>query len=160
MTVVTDHLEQLGVHFELLPHERSATAMAEARSLGLAPDEVLKAVVLDIESGHALAVLPASRRLDLDLVRQALDAPEAKLASEDEIAGDFPEYELGALPPLPSLLHVPVVVDPSVFEHRLVTFAAGVQRASVRVEGEPLLHGASVTIAPCSVRASEGYAPG
>lgn len=159
MTVVTEHLERLGVHFELLPHERSATALAEARSLGLAPDEVLKVVVLDIETGHALAVLPASRRLDLDLVRQGLDAPEAKLASEDEIAGDFPEFELGAIPALPSLLHVPVVIDPTVFEHRLVTFAAGSQRASVRVPSDPLLHGATVTIAPISVRTSTGYEP-
>lgn len=148
MTLVIEHLEQLGVQFEVLPHSRSATALEEARALGLDGDEVLKAVVLDVETGHALAILPASRRLDLDLVREALGDRHAHLASESEIEGAFPEFELGALPALPSLLHVPVVVDPSIFEHRTVTFAAGVQRESVRLETEPLLQGATVTVAP------------
>ena len=150
MTIVTDHLERLGVRFEVLPHERSETALEEARALGLDPDEVLKVLVLDVESGYALAVLPASMRLDLDLTREALDDRHATLASEKEIADVFPEFEPGALPALPSLLHVPVVVDPRVLAHRKVTFAAGVQRESVRLESERLLRGATVTIAPIS----------
>lgn len=148
MTVVTEHLERLGVHFELLPHERSTTALAEARVLGVGPDELAKAVVLDISTGHALAILPASQRLDLHRVRDALEEPDAQLADEEEVAGDFPEFELGALPALPSLFHVPVVIDPGIFEHRTVTFAAGVQRASVRPDNEVLRHGATVTVAP------------
>jgi Ala-tRNA(Pro) deacylase len=148
MTIVTEHLERLGVRFEVLPHPQSATALDEARSLGLDPEEVLKAVVLDIETGHALAIVPASERLDMDLVRDALGDRDARLASEDEIEGAFPEFELGALPALPSLLHVPVVIDPAVFEHRTVTFAAGDQRESVRIETHPLLHGATVTVSP------------
>jgi Ala-tRNA(Pro) deacylase len=150
MTIVTDHLERLGVRFEVLPHERSETALEEAQALDIDPDEVLKVLVLDVESGHALAVLPASRRLDMDLAREALGDRRATLASEKEIADVFPEFEPGALPALPSLLHVPVVLDPLVLAHRKVTFAAGVQRESVRLESERLLRGATVTIAPIS----------
>jgi Ala-tRNA(Pro) deacylase len=148
MTLVTDHLERRGLRFEVLPHERSLTALAEARMLGTSPEEVLKVVVLDVETGHALAILPASRRLDLDLVREALGDRHATLATEAEISDDFPEFELGAVPALPSLMHLPVVIDPSVFLHRKVTFAAGVQRTSVRVETEPLFQSAAVTVAP------------
>jgi Ala-tRNA(Pro) deacylase len=150
MTIVTDHLERLGVRFEVLPHERSETALEEAKALDINPDEVLKVLVLDVETGHALAVLPASRRLDVDLVREALDDRRATLASEKEIADVFPEFEPGALPALPSLLHVPVVLDPRVLAHRKVTFAAGIQRESVRLESDRLLRGATVTIAPIS----------
>jgi Ala-tRNA(Pro) deacylase len=133
-----------------LPHERSETALEEAQALDIDPDEVLKVLVLDVESGHALAVLPASRRLDVDLTREALGDRRATLASEQEIADVFPEFEPGALPALPSLLHVPVVLDPRVLAHRKVTFAAGVQRESVRLASERLLRGATVTIAPIS----------
>ena len=150
MTIVTEHLERLGVRFEVLPHERSETAQEEARSLDVDPDEVLKVLVLEVDTGHALAVLPASRRLDLPLLRVALGDPDATLASEKDIASVFPEFEPGALPALPSLLHVPVVIDPLVVERRKVTFAAGVQRESVRLATEELLHGATVTIAPVS----------
>ena len=150
MTLVTDHLERLGVRFEVLPHDRSETALEEAQALDIDPDEVVKVLVLDVESGHALAVLPASRRLDVDLVREALGDHRVTLASEKEIADVFPEFEPGALPALPSLLHVPVVLDPRVLAHRKVTFAAGVQRESVRLESERLVGGATVTIAPVS----------
>ncbi|MFA9429303.1 aminoacyl-tRNA deacylase [Egicoccus sp. AB-alg2] len=150
MSMVTEHLERLGVRFEFLPHAPAASALAEARSLALDADEVLKVLVLELETGPALAVIPATRRLDLDLVRDALDEKHARLASEDEVLAHFPEFEPGALPALPSLLHVPVVVDPAVFEHARVTFAAGSQRQSVRTEAEPLLHGATVTVAPVS----------
>jgi Ala-tRNA(Pro) deacylase len=148
MTVVTDHLEQQGIRFELLPHPPATTALEEAEVLDLTPDEVVKTVVLDVSTGHALAVVPASRRVDLDLLRQALDEPHARLASEDEVARDFPEFELGALPPLPSMMHVPVVIDPSVLEHTTITFAAGITRGSVRTSPAVLFTGATVSITP------------
>jgi Ala-tRNA(Pro) deacylase len=148
MTVVTEHLEKQGIRFELLPHPPTTTALAEAEVLDLEPDEVVKAVVLDVSTGHAIAVVPASRRIDLDLLREALGEQDARLASEDEIARDFPEFELGAMPPLPSMLHVPLVIDPSVLEHASITFAAGITRGSVRTSPSVLFTGASVTITP------------
>jgi Ala-tRNA(Pro) deacylase len=148
MTIVTEHLEQRGTRFEVLPHPPADTALDEARALGVDPDEVVKAVVLDVPTGHAVAIVPASRRLDLALVREALGEPDAKLAREDEIDHDFPEFEPGAVPPLPSLLHVPVVIDPAVLRRRVITFAAGSQRASVRTAPSILFAGASITVSP------------
>jgi Ala-tRNA(Pro) deacylase len=150
MTVVTEHLEKQGIRFELLPHPPTTSALAEAEALELEPDEVVKAVVLDVSTGHAIAVLPASRRIDVDLLREALGERDARLASEEEIARDFPEFELGAMPPLPSMLHVPLVIDPSVLDHASITFAAGITRGSVRTSPSVLFTGASVTITPIS----------
>ena len=150
MTIVTEHLERLGVRFEVLPHERSETAYEEARALGVSTHEVLKPIVLNVESGHAIALIPASARLDLELSRRALGDPSAELASEKDIEGIFPEFEPGALPAVPSLLHIPVVIDRAVLSLRMVTFAAGIQRESVRLETEQLLRGGIVTIAPIS----------
>lgn len=148
MSIVIDHLEQRGVRFEVLPHEAADTALDEARVLGLSPLEVLKVVVLDVATGHALAIVPAYRRIDLERVRRLLLDPSARLATEAEIAEDLPEFELGATPALPSLLHLPVVIDPEVFRHAKVTFAAGRTRESVRLDPHVLLDGATVTIAP------------
>lgn len=150
MTTVTEHLEQLGIRFRVLPHARATSAMGEALALGISADEVAKAVVLDLDDGHALAIVPASRKVDVDLVREALGQDHIHLASEDEVAQDFPEYELGALPPVPSLLHVPVVIDPLVLAHQRVTFAAGTQRESVEADSAEVFTGASVTISPIS----------
>jgi Ala-tRNA(Pro) deacylase len=151
MTVVTEHLEQRGIAFEVLPHPPATSALGEALALGAQPDEVIKTVVLDVETGHALAIVPADRRVDLDLVRDVLGDRHARLATEEEIARDFPEFELGAMPPLPSMVHLPVVIDPSVFEHRRITFAAGTQREAVRTSPEGLFTGASVDVAPITL---------
>jgi Ala-tRNA(Pro) deacylase len=100
MSLVTDYLTERGVGFEVVPHRRAFTSLQEARELGVAADEVLKTVAIRTRGKYALAVVPASRRLDLRLVREALEDPAARLATEAELAADFPGYELGALPPL------------------------------------------------------------
>ena len=150
MSTVTEHLQDLGIRFRTRPHAPATSAMGEALALGISPDDVAKAVLLDAADGHVLAIVPASRRVDIDLVREALDDDRVHVASELEVERDFPEYELGALPPLPSLLDVPVVIDPLVLAHRTITFAAGTQRASVEATAEEVFTGASVTLAPIS----------
>lgn len=150
MTTVTEHLEHLGIRFQVAPHARTTSALGEALALGISADEVAKAVLLDVDAGHVLAIVPASRMVDVDLVRDSLGQDDVHVASEAEVARDFPEYELGALPPLPSLLHVPVVIDPSVFAHRRVTFSAGTRSTSVSVDTDDVFTGASITIAPIS----------
>lgn len=150
MSNVTEHLQDMGIRFQARPHPRATSAMGEALALGISPDVVAKAVLLDTEDGHVLAIVPASRKVDTDLVREALGDQRVHLASESEVQRDFPEYELGALPPLPSLLDVPVVIDPLVLANRTITFAAGTQRESVQATTEEVFTGASVTLAPIS----------
>lgn len=150
MTAVTDHLTELGIRFQVLPHAPSNTAMGEALALGVPAEDVAKAVLLDVDDGHVLAVVPASRKVDLDLVCDALGEDHVHLASEAEVARDFPAYELGALPPLPSLLRVPVVIDPTLLVHPRATFAAGTQDTSIRADGDDVFVGPAVTVSPIS----------
>ena len=123
MSVVTEHLEQQGSVFEVIPHRQAYTSVDKARALGIEVDEVLKTLAVRTGSGYALAVIPASRRLDLHLAREALGDSRARLASEEELGRDFPDYELGALPPLGALLHAQVYVDPEVLRHDTMTLA-------------------------------------
>ncbi len=153
MATVTEFLEQRGVPFEVIDHERTYTSIDEARALGIAADEVVKTLVLDTASGHALAVVPASRRVDMRLVRDATGDPHAKLASEDELERHFPSVELGAFPPLGSLVEAPTYVDPEVLVHDTVVFAAGSQNRSVKARTEDLFRDEPITEAPLTRRA-------
>lgn len=148
MSVVTDHLTKRGLAFEVLSHDEAFTSVDEARALGVQADEVLKTVCLDTASGHALAIIPASRRLHMKLFRKAVGDPHVSLATEDELEHDFPEFELGALPPLGSLLQVPTYVDTEVMSHDRVVFAAGKQNESVKIRTEDLLRSEEVTVLP------------
>jgi Ala-tRNA(Pro) deacylase len=146
MSLVTDYLDKRGVAFEVVAHRRAFTSLQEARELGVAADEVLKTVAFRTRGKYVLAVVPASRRLDLRLVRESLDDPDVRLASEAELAADFPGYELGALPPLGSLLGVRLLVDPEVLGHELVLFAAGTETESIRVRAGELFRDEPLTL--------------
>jgi Ala-tRNA(Pro) deacylase len=56
----------------------------------------------------------------------------ARLANEEELGRDFPDYQLGALPPLGALVGANVYVDPEVLGRDTVVFAAGTQTESVK----------------------------
>jgi len=138
---VRAYLHARGVPFEVILHPRAFTSIAEARAIGVEAGDVVKTVVLDHRREHVLAVIPASRRLDMRLVHQALDDPHAALASEPEVRRAYPEFEAGALPPLGSLLETTMLLDPAVLEHETVIFAAGTQNESLRIRTEDLFGG-------------------
>jgi Ala-tRNA(Pro) deacylase len=156
MSVVTEYLEQRGSAFEVLPHRQAYTATDEARALGIDAGEVLKTLAVRTGPGYVLAVIPASCRLDLHLVRNALGDHQARLASEEELGRDFPGYQLGALPPLGALLGSQVFLDPEVLGHDLVVFAAGTQTESVRIRTRELLGGEQITTVPLIKQADWG----
>ena len=156
MSVVTEHLEQRGSAFELLPHRQAYTSTDEARALGIDAGEVLKTLAVRTGPGYALMVIPASRRLDLHLVRDALADHQARLASEEELGRDFPGYQLGALPPLGALLGSQLFIDPEVLNHDLVVFAAGTQTESVRMGTRELFASEQLTTVPLVKQADRG----
>jgi Ala-tRNA(Pro) deacylase len=156
MSIVTEHLEQRGSAYELIPHQQAYTSIDEARALGVDAGDVLKTVAVRTRSGYALMVVPASRRLDLHLVREAVGDNQARLATEDELSRDFAGYELGALPPLGTLLGAAVYVDPEVLGHDTVAFAAGSQTESVKIRTGELFEREQATTAPLVRRAERG----
>ena len=159
MSVVTEHLQQQGSAFEVLAHRQAYTCADEARALGIDAGEVLKTVAVRVGAGYALMVIPASRRLDLHLVREAVGDNHARLATEEELRRDFAGYELGALPPLGALVSARVCVDPEVMGHDTVAFAAGTQTQSVKMRTQDLFAGAQVTTVPLAKRAKRDDDP-
>ncbi len=134
-SMLTRLLEDAGVAYELLPHAHTETAGEEARALGLAPAEVAKTLVATTPEGHVRTVLPASERLDLRKLRALLGVPSKKvhLASEDELARDYPGFDLGAVPPLGGPPGEPVVIDERIMGRESVVLEAGSHEESVRI---------------------------
>jgi Aminoacyl-tRNA editing domain len=98
MSRVSEHLEGQGVPFEPIAHQQTYTSIAEARALGLDASEVLKTVAVQVAGGHALMVVPATRRLDLRLVQAAVGDRHARLATEAELQ----QPGLDPVPAMPS----------------------------------------------------------
>ncbi|MGZ4382551.1 MAG: aminoacyl-tRNA deacylase [Gaiellaceae bacterium] len=139
MTVLSRALALESVDYEVIEHPRTETATAEAKVLGVPLDEVAKTVVLVTSGGHVRAVLPASERLDLARVRELLgDGKTVHLASEEELAHDYPMFELGAVPPLGGPRD-PVLVDRHTAERESVIVEAGSHRESLLMKTADLV---------------------
>ena len=156
MSVVTEHLEQRGSAFEVISHRQASTSTDEARALGIDAGEVVKTLAVRTASGYALLVIPASRRLDLHLAREALGDNHTRLATEEELSRAFAGYQLGALPPLGALVGARAYVDPEVLGHETVAFAAGAQTESVKMRTAELFGSEQVTTIPLVKRPEPG----
>lgn len=151
MTTITEYLQDKGATFIMAPHARAYSSLVEARELGIRADEVIKTVMLSTTAGHVAVVIPASARVNTRKLEELLDVDDARLATEQEISEDFPDFELGGLPPIPSLLGVPTVVDPDVTLHERVAFAV-TPTESVEVEVPDLFRGERLTLSPVGHR--------
>jgi Ala-tRNA(Pro) deacylase len=135
---LVDQLERAAIEFELIDHARTETAAAEARILGLSPHEVAKTVVLVTPEGFVRAVLPASDRLDLRKVQLLLGTSDVRLATEQELTGAYPEFELGAVPPM-AADGDQVLVHRALCENERVVLEAGTHEQSVRLRTSDLV---------------------
>ncbi len=159
MNEVQEYLTERGIPFELVPHGSSDTSVGEALALGVRADEVLKAILIHTSSGPAIVVIPADERVDMLLVRGAVADHHARLATEAEIRRDFPQFELGALPPIGSLFGARTLLDPEILWHDRVSFAAGSRTLSVTVRTEDVFRAEPVQVVPLVASNEEDKQP-
>jgi Ala-tRNA(Pro) deacylase len=151
MADLTSFLDNAGVDFDVLEHAHTERAEDEAAELGVAPEEVAKTLVLATPSGNVRAVLPASERLDLHKVSDLLEAPhkQVHLASEEDLAREYADFELGAVPPFGGKKD-PVILDSRLAEHDSVVLEAGTHEQSVRLKTADLLRLSKARVADIS----------
>ena len=145
--ILVDELEHAGVSYELVSHRRTQTARDEARALHVSPSHVAKTVILVSPHEIVRAVLPASKRVDLRKVRRILRTDEVRLATEEELVGAYPEFELGAVPPLALGDGDHVIVDIRICFTDEVLLEAGTHEQSVRLKTSDLLELAGASLA-------------
>jgi Ala-tRNA(Pro) deacylase len=140
MADVTGFLEEAGVDFDVLEHARTQRAADKATALGIGAEDVAKTLVLVAPKGHVRAVLAASERIDLHKVAAVVGVGGKKvhLASEDDLARDYPDFELGAVPPF-SGREDQVIVDERLATRDSVILEAGSHDRSVRLKAADLV---------------------
>ena len=136
---VTVILDEAGVEYELLPHPRTETATAEAEALGVEQADVAKTLVISTPGGYVRAVLAASERIDMHKLREHLEGGKRiHLATEEDLGRDYPDFELGAVPPFGGS-DDRVLVDSRLADRESVVLEAGSHEQSVRIRTADLL---------------------
>ena len=145
---LTRALDEAGVAYELLPHAHTESALREAEALGLSPDDVAKTLIVKTREGYLRAVVQAFDRLDERKVRDLTGGSkkDVHLASEDDLRRDYPDFDLGAVPPLGGARRDPVIVDSRVAARESVVLEAGSHEQSVRIATSDLVRAADAEV--------------
>jgi Ala-tRNA(Pro) deacylase len=131
-------LDAAEIEYSVVPHRRTERAVDEAEALGVPPSAVAKTIVLSAPDGFVRAVLPAPEHLDLRKVRDVLGRKDVELATEAQLSGAYPDYELGAVPPL-SGSRDRVLLDKQLSAQETVLIEAGVHDASLKLRTKDLV---------------------
>jgi Ala-tRNA(Pro) deacylase len=146
--LLVDMLRDAGLEFEVLPHRRTTTAAAEARALGVLPQTAAKTVIArDAEGVHIRAVVAASSHVSLSKLATAVSASSVALLTEPELVSDYPQFELGAVPPFSGPGGDLVVVDRALTEQDHLVFDGGVHDTALRMRTAALIAVSNAQIA-------------
>ena len=113
------------VAFRIQHHPPAFTAQEVAASEHLPALMMAKVVVVIADGKPMMLVLPATYRVDMALLYEALGADKVHLADEAALLGMFPDCEVGAMPPFGHLYGMPVVVAPELAAQPRIVFQAG-----------------------------------
>jgi len=126
-------LDQNAVKYVSIRHSPAFTAQEIAASAHIPGKELAKTVMVKIDGKMALAVLPASARVDFTALEKATGADTVELASEDEFRSRFPDCELGAMPPFGVLYGMPSYVAQDLAADDEIAFNAGSHTELIRL---------------------------
>jgi Ala-tRNA(Pro) deacylase len=132
------YLSDRGVRYTVERHSASTTSLGTARKACVDEASLAKSVVLEDDRGFVLAVLPASRMLEIGRVRNKLGRP-LHLSCEFEMVRLFPDCALGAVPPLGAAYGLPTLVDAHFDECDEIFFEGGDHETLVRMDGGEFL---------------------
>ena len=118
-------LDDQHIKYVIIEHSKAYTAQEIAAAAHIPGKELAKTVMVKLDGKLAMAVLPATNRVNLGYCKKASGAKLAQLASEEEFRDLFPDYETGAMPPFGNLFGMDVYIDESLVDDEDIVFNAG-----------------------------------
>ena len=131
-----DFLDDQHVKYVTIQHSKAFTAQEVAASAHIPGKELAKTVIVKIDGKIAMAVLPASYKINLSRFKEASNASHVELASESEFKEFFPECETGAMPPFGNLYNMDVYVEESLVDDEQIAFNAGSHTELLKISYE------------------------
>lgn len=132
-TWIKNELEEHGVAFEELHHREVFTTQEVAQTEHISGHRVAKVVIAMADERPIELVLPASRRVVLEQVRQLVGAEQVRLASEAEMDRIFNDVDTGAIPPLRHWKGVEVIMDESMRVDGPIVIQGGTHQDTIRL---------------------------
>src|SRR6478752_998473 len=127
-TPATVALTSAGLAFTLHEYEHdpraSSYGLEAAQALGLAPEQVFKTLMANVDGRLAVGIVPVSGQLDLKGLARALGGSKAVMA-EVAAAERATGYVAGGISPVGQKRTHPTVLDASALEHDTILVSGG-----------------------------------
>jgi Ala-tRNA(Pro) deacylase len=133
------YLDDNDIKYVSINHSPSFTARETAASTLVPRREFAKTIIVDLDGEKVMAVVSASRHVDIPALVSISGASSGRLATEAEFNSSFPGCEVGAMPPFGSLYHMRVYMDRMVSEVDDICFNAGSHAQILRMECDDYL---------------------
>ncbi|MGH8643428.1 MAG: aminoacyl-tRNA deacylase [Gammaproteobacteria bacterium] len=133
-------LDEHRVKYVSIYHSSAYTAQEIAEASHVPGKEMAKTVMVKLDGELAMVVVPASRQVNFQRLREAIGANAAVLATEDEFRDRFPGCELGAMPPFGNLYGLPVFVSRALTEDKEIAFNAGSHTEIIKLSFQEYSH--------------------
>lgn len=128
-----EYLDSHKVEYVTINHSLAYTAQRIAASAHIPGKEIAKTVMIKANGKMIMAVLPASCKINMDLLKSSINATEIEIASEKEFGLLFPECEVGAMPPFGNLYGMEVYVAEKLSMDEEIAFNAGSHRELIKL---------------------------
>ena len=158
LSLLREFLDKNRVKYLVISHSVAYTAQGIAALTHTPGKELAKTVILSIDGRLAMAVVPASFKIDLLRLRKQLRANSVELASETEFRDQFPDCETGAMPPFGNLYGMEVFADESLALDKEIAFNAGSHRELVRMSFADFQRLVNPGLMPLAARKVSGQA--
>ena len=120
---VIETAKRLGLEVEVRRLDTStATVQEAAEAVGCPAAQIAKSLVFVADGDPVLCIASGAHRVQTDRLADVLDVAEVRQASPDEVRAST-GFAVGGVPPFGHGL--PVVLDESLLEHKLVWAAGG-----------------------------------
>jgi Ala-tRNA(Pro) deacylase len=117
--------------YTVFRHPPAFTALEQAQASHIRGQCAAKVVICMADDKPIQAIVPAHYRVDLERLRRLAGAFSIRLALEEEIAAIYPEFEVGAAPPVGTIYGHRVFVDECFVGEPEMVFDAGSHTVSV-----------------------------
>ena len=125
-------LKEHHVDFQVTSHRPVYTSAEAAQVRGESLQSGAKALILKVDDGFALFVLPGDRRMNSKRIKRAAGVKNLRFATPEEVE-TLTGLTIGSIPPFGSLFGMRTFCDPLLGENEQINFNAGEHTVSIRM---------------------------
>jgi len=126
---IIKYLDKRGAKYAIVTHKKVYTAYDAAQTLRKKLDEIAKNLLVKTDKGFIVAILPASKRLDLNALKKLMNAKGMGVKKieipKEMIMVRLLKIKPGALPAFGSLHDLQVYMDKAMQKAKKVIFPTG-----------------------------------